>query len=406
MKPNGQQLYFNVMPANMMYPYKRQEMAEEVRTQARTAYERNDKNGDLIPVAAAGIDPYALGLSRLKYGLENIWMHDIGCGLLSIITTGRAKGFNLDFEVLKNEEGKIRVWRVTASRETLRRCVMGPLLGMNGRAVTGAGDIADEVRRHLDPIFAGDAPEPLSYVSINQGKFKGILKAKPITIRASTADAVMLEVDNNFFEMKANKDGDYKTAGPYVCTIAGMGAVLQFGKKIAQDRGIVPPGETWPQMPSAHRLMLYIQTAFQIGTFRPTREIVFRGNNGRYNVNLKRDVAKYVYPECYDAKRGVNGWIEYKTFSNFVSSSGIMLATAIDETGIADKLPKEILIPARDRGAEFPNEKPGDGGRVYLKVDPLAELTDIGGRFNETTKEFEMPMMIGQGSDLMPWDKT
>jgi len=117
--------------------------------------------------------------------------------------------------------------------------------------------------------------------------------------------------------------------------------------------------------------MIAAQAGFEMSYF--AKGIVRENLSGRINISLRRQAVPNIYPSAVEPKTGHINW---KVFSNAVSLPGKYFIRAMEFTSIKDELLKIkdkkgrllILIPAVDKGAEFPKEYPNT---VYLKADRI-----------------------------------
>ena len=109
---------------------------------------------------------------------------------------------------------------------------------------------------------------------------------------------------------------------------------------------------------------MYLQAASEVKTFAPA--VIRYQHPDRYNFIFRRDsTVRELRPEAI----GGNGYIHFAEFSQFISNVGRVYAAALSELDIVDRLHKDTLVPASDRGAEFPNDISRE--IVYIKADTV-----------------------------------
>ena len=144
----------------------------------------------------------------------------------------------------------------------------------------------------------------------------------------------------------------------YIHQVAGLTSFLQLGAKIQREgkkTGSI-------DVTTARKIILSAQAAYELRYFAP--DIVRENQSGRINISLRRGAVKDLYPSAISR----HGRIRFKEFSDAVSLAGQYYNKAIEATGIKDELIKrgKIIIPATERGAEFPKDHPQI---VYIKAD-------------------------------------
>jgi len=336
-----------------------------------------EKNEDALLVAGS--------LARYKYSVNNAYISDIGAGLHSMVTTqgeGLFEWHELQSINMKTNEVEKTGARIILSTDTLRKAMFGPLVDHNGRAIHGAGDIVGEAWDKIQPFLDGKVPMPRAYASIHKniyqtnekgkllkdknGKFifshtaEAIVEGEPVRIYRKVSgarDALIIDLDYFFFPA-IETDGELRMKDQYLHQVAGLTSFLQLGSKI-QSRG----KKQGIGVLTARKIMLAAQAAFELWTFAPG--IVKENQSGRFNISLRRQAVGDLYPSAVD--KGT-GRIRFKEFSDAVSLAGQYFNNAIEATEIKDELLKheKILIPAIEKGAEFPEEHPQI---VYIKAD-------------------------------------
>ena len=332
----------------------------------RTAFELEGVRGLIEREADALL--VAASIARYKYSVNNAFISDIGAGLYTMITNG--KGLydckELVTRDLKTKREEKVGARVIISLETLYKAAFGALVNDNGRAIHGAGEIVEEAKEKIIPIIDGKVPMPRAYASIQKidrktgETIEAVIEGEPIRVyrKASGArDALIVDLDYFFFP--AIEKGESLTAGDlYIHQVAGLTVFLQLGAKI--HRGGKKTQSI--DVTTARKIILSAQAAYELRYFAP--DIVKENQRGRINISLRRGAVRDLYPSAVSSQ----GYIRYKEFSEAVSLAGQYYNKAIEATGIKDELIRKgnIIIPATEKGAEFPKEQPLI---VYIKAD-------------------------------------
>ena len=310
----------------------------------------------------------AASIARYKYSVNNAYISDIGAGLYTMITTGKGlydckELVTRDFKTKR--EDKVGA-RVIISLDTLYKAAFGALVNDNGRAIHGAGEIVEEAKVKIMPIIDGKVPMPRAYASIQKVDRKtgetieAVIEGEPIRVYRKVSgarDALIVDLDYFFFP--AIERGESLIAGDlYIHQVAGLTSFLQLGAKIHREgkkTGSI-------DVTTARKIILSAQAAYELRYFAP--DIVKENQSGRINISLRRGAVGDLYPSAISSQ----GRIRFKEFSDAVSLAGQYYNKAIEATGIRDELIKrrKIIIPATERGAEFPQEHPQI---VYIKAD-------------------------------------
>ena len=312
----------------------------------------------------------AASIARYKYSVNNAFISDIGAGLYTMITNGKGLYDCKELvtrDLKTGEEEKVGA-RVIISLNTLYKAAFGALVNDNGRAIHGAGDIVDAAKDNIIPILDGKVPMPRAYASIQKvdkttgEAIEAVIEGEPIRVYRKVSgarDALIVDLDYFFFP--AIEKGDFLKAGDlYIHQVAGLTSFLQLGAKI--QRGGKKSGSI--DVTTARKIILAAQAAYELRYFAP--DIVKENQSGRINISLRRGAVGDLYPSAVDNQ----GYIRYKQFSEAVGLAGQYYNHAIEATGIKDELIKKgiIIIPATNRGAEFPKEHPQI---VYIKADKV-----------------------------------
>ena len=320
-----------------------------------------EREADALLVAAS--------LARYKYSVNNAYISDIGAGLYTMITT-QSKGLYDVRELIMRDmqtgrEDKVGA-RVIISFETLYKAAFGSLVNHNGRAIHGAGEIVGKAKDKIMPIIDGKVPMPRAYASVqkidrNTGEtIEAVIEGEPIRIYRKMSGAKdVLIIDLDYFFFPAIEKGDGLKAGDlYIHQIAGLTSFLQWGAKIYKEgKKTGNIGVT-----TARKIILAAQAAYELRYFAP--DIVKENKSGRINISLRRGSVRDLYPSAISSQ----GRIRFKDFSDAVALAGQYYKKAIKATGIKQDLidSEKIIVPAMDKGAEFPQEHPQV---VYIKAD-------------------------------------
>jgi hypothetical protein len=360
----------SICPTRNIHPETRHHViTKEVQEGRRAAFEVDGVRG-LIEDNNGALE-VATSLARFKFSAANAYISDIGSGLYTMLTKGQGL---FDYrEIIDGKTGEAVSARIILSIETLYKALFGPLVNKNGYAIRGAGDIVKEAKKAVMPIINGEIAMPRAYASIqkkkkNGEKIEAVISGEPIHVYrklTGARDALVIDLDYFFFPAIEKKRGD--TANDlFIHQVAGMTTFMQYGRYLVNLKN-KKPGNLIGAL-SARKILLAAQAAYELRYFAP--EIVKKNSLGRTNIALRRDAIQDLYPSAVNKK---TGWIRFSDFSNAVSEAGQYFRAAMNETGITDILlnsEEEILIPAEDRGAEFPREFPKI---VYIKADHPAK---------------------------------
>lgn len=354
-----------ICPTRNLYPEtQKSKVVEDVVKTRRIAFEIEGVRGliqnteDAIEVAAS--------LARFRYSVNNAYISDIGAGLYSMLTTGQ--GLYDKRELIDSQTGQPTCARIILSMDTLYKALFGPLVNDKGRALDGAGEIVKEAKKKVIPILNGEVAMPRAYASIQKIKdnktIEAVIEGEPIHVYRQVSgarDALVIDLDYFFFPA-IEKDRGMTATDLFIHQIAGMTAFLQYGRFLVGQKekraGLV-------QTLAARKILLAAQAAYELRYFAP--EIVRKNLKGRINIALRRGGVKDLHPSAVDT----SGRIRFKDFSIAVAQAGQYFRAAMEETEITNLLrdkTDKILIPAIDKGAEFPPERPKI---VYIKADQL-----------------------------------
>lgn len=320
-------------------------------------------------------------IAGYEYTVKNHYLSDIGAGLYTMLTQ-KLGLYDVREIGTRDRQGNFEATgaRIICSLSTLYKAAFGSLVNHNGNAIDGAGDIIHEAKKHIMPIIDGTAAMPRAYASIyknekqKDGTFKeikAIIEGEPIRVYrkiSGAKDALIIDLDYFFFPCRVTNDlFTVKKGEMFIHRVAGQTAFLQLGSRIANKGAARSPID----IDTAIKILTAAQAGFEMGYFAPG--IVKENNSGRVNISLRRAAIQNLYPSAVEPK---TKYINFKKFSEAVSLTGQYFNRAMEFTGIKDKLLKVkdksghplILIPAEDKGAEFPQNFPGT---VYLKTDYL-----------------------------------
>lgn len=358
--------YSVVYPVRTVYPEtQRYKLAEQVRRRERQFIESGVTGLVESPEDAEAV---AMVVAKLKYGAHHALFHDLGVGIYTALTRPNSPVQFYDVRHLRDtKSGKIEKTVVTISGEGIVKLALGPLVNDNGRAITGAGPIVGEQKDRLREVLTGKRAEPIAAASITRkredgSKIDAIVYGKPIVIdKFTTNDAFAIALDHSFFPV-IETDGSIKAKELHVHHVAGLFAVASFGAYILKKKAwSADERESLPTAPEVHKLLLYLQAAAEMTVFAPT---VVQQSNDRFNFRFRR---KTTIRELRPGAINSQGRIRWSEFSQFVANGGRIYGTAIDELGILDQLHPDTLVPATDKGAEFPDHVNKE--IVYIKAD-------------------------------------
>ena len=334
----------------------------------KTAFELEGVKGLIEQEADALL--VAASIARYRYSVNNAYISDIGAGLYTMITNGKGLYDCKELvtrDMKTKEEEKVGA-RVIISLDTLYKAAFGALVNDNGRAIRGAGEIVEEAKEKIMPIIDGKVPMPRAYASIQKidrktgETIEAVIEGEPIRVYRKVSgarDALIVDLDYFFFPA-IEKGENLKAGDLYIHQVAGLTSFLQFGAKIYREgkkTGSI-------DVTTARKIILAAQAAYELRYFAP--DIVKENQSGRFNISLRRRAVGDLYPSAISNQ----GRIRFKEFSDAVSLAGQYYNKAIEATGIKDELIKrgKIIIPATERGAEFPENHPQI---VYIKADKI-----------------------------------
>ena len=358
--------YSVVYPIRTVYPEtQRNKLSDEVRKKERAFLKAGVS---ALVKSEKDVETLALTIAKLKYGANHTLFHDLGVGIHTGITRPNSNISFFDVRHFKDDStGKIAKTVVTVSLEGLYKLALGPLVNNNGRAISGAGPVVKEQKKRLSHILYGEIAEPIAAASVNtpNGK-KVVIYGKPIIIDKFHKDAFHLQLDNYFFPVVETEDA-LKMRELHLHHVAGLSSVLSFGRYLL-NFGKGRKGD-YPETPEAHKVLLYLQAACEMYYFAPG--VVKKQAEGRYNfVFRKKPTVKELRPDAIRA----DGYIRWKDFSTFIAKTGIMYGTALKQLDILDHLHPKTLVPATDKGAQFPKDISDQ--IVYIKADTVKKALE------------------------------
>ena len=364
----------NIIPLSNVYPQlQRNKLIEDANSQRtrelaflqdgiRSVADTPEKIADVTNI-----------LAMFKFNLQHDFVADLHRGLYTMLTRPGEHKF-LGVEPLEGTDpatGKkgIKSILIYTKIDTLKKAAYGPLVDDNGRALFGSSHIIQDANKKLLPLVYDDkVPMPRAFASFQakqkDGSFKRAwISGYPLHIRKATnklSDTIVVEMDTSYAPLKIN-DGKFIADGQFIHEVAGLTAMLQFGKRLA---GMGTKGAITAQ--TAKQIILTIQTACELNLILGLGTAV--NTSGRLNVTIRRNSIKDMIPDAV-----VNERINYRRVSNAIAQAGLYYKLTINKTGILDEISKEtgghyIYIPATDRAAEFPQ---GDKYKniVYLKAE-------------------------------------
>jgi hypothetical protein len=370
----------NIVPTRDLYPEIHKEQL------SKTIIDAAEKENRRIRFEIEGVQglieskedalKVAASLARYRFSVNNAYISDIGSGLYTMLTTNAAGLY--DWRALTDSKtGKAVSARITISIETLYKAAFGPLVNDRGRALDGAGDIVQEAKDKINPIIDGLVAMPRAYASIHKKRaedgsiIEAIIEGEPIHVyrkMSGARDALIIDLDYFFFPAIEKNDGTLKTNDQFLHMVAGLTSFLQLGRLLEGREK--RPGESLPEVLTARRILLSAQAGYELRYFSPF--IAKENASGRMNIALRRGSVADLYPAAVDKRPDGQRRYRFGEFSKAVACSGRYFRAAMKATGIEDALIKngKVIVPATEKGAEFPEMKPNI---VYIKADRLTK---------------------------------
>jgi len=348
-KENIDRQFSVVYPFRTVYPEtQRNKLAKEIQLKERKFLEEGTMG---IVESAEDVQLLARTMARLKYGVDHTLFHDLGASIHTALTRPNSTATFYDVRAIRDDvSGKRAKTSITVSLEGLVKLALGPLVNDNGRSITGAGPVVKEPKKKLAELLFKKR-EPFAAASFNIKKdgeiFKGVVHGRPIIIDqvSPTTKAFTILLDNTFFPVAENET-DLKMKELHLHHVAGLSSVIALGRYILRQAN----KGSFPQTPEVHKTLLFFQAAAEMQMFAPG--IIRRQKDGRYNFVFRRASAvKELRPSAIRE----DGYIRYPEVSSFVGQVGSIYATALRELDILQHLHPNTLVPAIERGAEFPD---------------------------------------------------
>lgn len=304
--------------------------------------------------------------ANLNYSIENAVFADMGTGLYTAYSQDPNVFYDVETSYFNGDKNRPDRTRFTLSWEGVYKVLFGPLVDDNGRAVTGAGPIVNELKKRVKPALLGVESEPIALASINtpdgeQVSFVG----KPITLVAYNDRAVQVSVDHMFYPLLTTED-KFKTKEKFLHTPAGLTGLLALGARERRGEGI------WtPQTQVSRRLILTAQAAYEMHRFAPG--ITKKTRQGRIDIVLRRHVISELFPEV--SKPSMKGKVRYGEAIRKVGAIGDVYRRGIEKLGILDQLHDATFLLADRSAAEFPGEDVDHNqNAVFIKGDPVKSM--------------------------------
>jgi len=327
-------------------------------------------------------------LALYKYNLQNDFIADLHRGLYTMLTRSGEYKF-LDVKPVYEEDAEtgkreIKSVNIYTKMDTLKKAAYGALVDDKGRALFGSTDIIQDANKKLLPLIYDDkVPMPRAFATFSakqkDGSFKQVwISGYPLHIRKATrnlSDVIVVEMDTSYAPLKIDNN-HFVADGQYIHEVAGLTAMLQFGKRLA---GTGKKEAITAQ--TAKQIILTIQSACELSNILGISMTV--NKSGRLNVIVRRNSIKDMIPGAVDTSNDAQGRkytrINYKYVSDAIASAGLYYYKAIEATGIIGEIAKQkIFIPAVSNAAEFPC---GDDYKnvVYLKAEKArGDCVEIG----------------------------
>jgi hypothetical protein len=327
----------------------------------------------------------ALAISQ--FYKANAYLADIACGLYSIATNPNERNQLADVQenILRDKNGKETSlgMHIICTESAIRKVAAGYLVRDNGETIPGAGDAMAELARIVNPILSGITTPPRVYASYRAIDAQGqpielLLQGDPIRIyeakrmtKNTTEKLYSVFLDNRFFPVFW--DNGFATANDsFIWQVAGLTAMLDYGRQkyIEWSKEHRPEQVTFPNTLEARRIMHTVNAAYGLKYFAPG--IVKTNSQGRTNVILRRQALDSLVPRGVRREEGKKTFYNYKTCSQHIALCGRYMYMAMENTGLLETIKQDetlrskILIPAMNKGAEFPEKYPE---AVYIKLD-------------------------------------
>lgn len=338
--------------------------------------------------ASAGISAYVDNIEQAqkvarthaitRFLKSNAYLADIASSFYTIATSPAQRGSLADVRemVERNKMGEEEATgiHIVCTESAIRKALLGPIVWEDGGTVKGAGEVVKEAFDAINPVLRGLAPPPIAYASINKKRADGtkieiLLAGNPIRIyrherrkgQGEVENIYSIYLDRSFFP--AVFEGGFPTADDqYINQVAGLTAFLDLGRKLYKASS--KPEKIIETIP-ARRIMGAVQAVFELRAFAPG--LVKENLSGRINISIRREAIVDVLPCAVSTPKNGDVYINFKMASEMVAQAGEFFRLAMEYTGITEQLKnKNILVPASERGMEFPENYPKV---AYVKVD-------------------------------------
>lgn len=294
-------------------------------------------------------------IAIMKYGTENCFLHDLGCGIHTALT--RPENIFANAEITKSSI------IVDMSIENTKKLMFGHIVNKNGHAIHGAGRIVKDIWYQFSKYFNNESPFPMADVSIQKDGLQFIARGFPVRVNRiylinDRPIGFQIQLDRLFYPLSENSKGEWVANDHFLFQILGLSAFLQFSENLVynqQDENVLINPK--PSVKVLRRLINTYQAAFNCDRFPFVYAPITRtqkNNSNRIEISLNNGIIQEIYPH---AVRG-DGRIDYNTFIKLCNVVGRIYKAGIDYFGL--QLNDKILIPAQDRGARFSD------GKVYI----------------------------------------
>jgi len=330
-------VYVELLPANLTNDKRRVVEGATVYNQIKTQQD----------IEAVGRE-----LAIMKYGSENCYLHDLGCGIHTALT--RPGNTFANVEITRSSI------IVDISIENVKKLMFGHIVNKNGYAIRGAGRIVKDTWHQFSKYFNNEEPFPMADTSIQKGAFRFVARGYPVRVNRvyllnDRPIGFQIQLDRLFYPLAKDGKGGWKVNDHFLIQIVGLTAFLQFSSNLlydtTNDEMLIRPK---PSAKVIRRLVNTYQAAFNCSRFPFVNTPITRtqkGNSNRIEVSLNRGIIQEIYPHAVSG----DGRIDYKMFINFCNTVGKIYKAGIDYFGL--KLNDKILIPVKDRAARFSDNK-------------------------------------------------
>lgn len=312
-----------------------------------------EKNASILKQAqgVADLEELATEKALLEYGIENAYLHDLGCGILTALTN---KG-NSFYDLELTDDFII----VSLSVESVRSFLFGFLVNAKGNTIKGAGHLVRTPWYNLQGYLHSEEPAPTAITSIRSTALQRniCIKGRPIDFPfvITSPDGgeetlgYKVQLNRHFYPIKQDSGG-ITINDQFLHQVAGLTSFLKYGKMLYTEEN---PDALVVDAKTARRLILTMQAAYTCNKFPfVSKKIVEKQQSSeRIEIALMESAVKSIYPR---AVRG-DGRIDYKMFITFVNTVGAYYRRAAKEFGIGAQ--KNIIMLAEERAARFVDGK-------------------------------------------------